>query len=201
MTKFKKMLMSSLAVISAVSAMSISAFAMDTTVTNVDEIKLVSISDGAPTTYSNDNNSDSDWVALGESVFVYDNDECKQIIQLNEYADTFDKFTVTESGILLSNEDCTDSELVPFYFDASDVSNIYAYSYELYVTWHSDVRLRRTPGGEVIGLLQSGTYFQQTANNQGDWKPGRVLNGTWAGTNGWVSSSLFVIAPDGNPYQ
>lgn len=205
MKKFKKVIALGLAAMTAVSAMSMNALAAEQTVSYSGSLAVVSL--GEKETCSSINNNESVQPALeslGTAVIVYDNDECKQIITLNEYDTTYVDAEITNDGIILKDESGINEELVPYYFEVSDIANIKAVYNPVFVIWHYDVRLRSTPSDantdNVIGILDNNTYFRGYSKS-GNWEYGQVLNNHLAGRVGYVHYSLLNLAPDGNPYE
>lgn len=203
--KFKKIIALGLAAMAAVSAMSMSAFAAEQTVSYSNNLAVVSLGEKEPCSVVNNNESTRSVLeSLGNAVIVYDNDECKQIITLNEYDTTYVDAEITTEGVMLKDESGMNEELVPYYFEVSDIANVTAVYYPVYVIWHYDVRLRSTPSdantNNVIGILDNNTYFRGYSNS-GNWVYGQVLNNNLAGRVGYVHNSLLNLAPDGNPYE
>lgn len=205
MKKFKKIIAMGCAAIMACSVMSISAFAAGQKVTYSNDIALVTLGDESQVSVqSKSDKGNSVLKALGSTVVVEEDNVCKQLIQLNEYGDTYTCSEVSPEGIILKDAMGTQQELVPYYFGVSDISNVRATIYPVYVIWHYDVRLRssasNSSNANVIGILDYNTYFRGHSNS-GSWVYGQVLNNNLAGRVGYVHNSLLNLAPDGNPYE
>ena len=206
MIKINKLAAIGLAAVTMMSMISVNAFASERTVTDSNGIVLVSLGNENLQISEQSEEIENQYALtpMGETIVVEEDNICKQLIQLNEYDGVYTQTEISEEGIILKNEDGTREELVPYYFEVSNLSNVRATGYPVYVIWHYDVRLRSSANSNsssnVIGVLDYNTYFRGYSNS-GNWIYGQVLNNNLSGRVGYVHNTMLDLAPDGNPYE